>query len=60
LQATPCFGVDHARQKSIVGFAFLTGRGRSAVDRRLGFEPRTPIEAGLPRFVAWYREYDGV
>jgi UDP-glucuronate 4-epimerase len=25
--------------------------------RDLGFEPRTPIEEGLPRFVAWYREY---
>ena len=26
----------------------------------LGFEPSTPIEEGLPRFVAWYREYHGV
>ena len=25
--------------------------------RVLGFEPRTPIEEGLPRFVAWYRAY---
>jgi UDP-glucuronate 4-epimerase len=25
--------------------------------RDLGFEPKTPIEEGLPRFVAWYREY---
>jgi UDP-glucuronate 4-epimerase len=25
--------------------------------RDLGFEPKTPIEQGLPRFVAWYREY---
>ncbi len=24
---------------------------------RLGFEPRTPLAEGLPRFVAWYREY---
>jgi UDP-glucuronate 4-epimerase len=23
----------------------------------LGFEPRTPIAVGLPRFVAWYRDY---
>jgi UDP-glucuronate 4-epimerase len=28
--------------------------------RDLGFAPRTPIEDGLPRFVAWYREYHGV
>jgi len=28
--------------------------------RDLGFEPTTPIEVGLPRFVAWYREYHGV
>ena len=28
--------------------------------RDLGFEPRTTIEEGLPRFVAWYREYHGV
>jgi UDP-glucuronate 4-epimerase len=28
--------------------------------RDLGFEPKTPIEEGLPRFVAWYREYHGV
>jgi UDP-glucuronate 4-epimerase len=27
--------------------------------RDLGFEPKTPIEEGLPRFVAWYREYRG-
>ncbi len=25
--------------------------------RDLGFEPRTSIEEGLPRFVAWYRDY---
>jgi UDP-glucuronate 4-epimerase len=28
--------------------------------RDLGFEPRTPITIGLPRFVAWYRKYHGV
>jgi UDP-glucuronate 4-epimerase len=27
--------------------------------RDLGFEPQTPIEEGLPRFVAWYRDYNG-
>src|SRR5436190_137716 len=28
--------------------------------RDLGFEPKTPIAVGLPRFVAWYREYHGL
>jgi len=28
--------------------------------RDLGFEPSTPIEEGLPRFVEWYRKYHGV
>ena len=28
--------------------------------RDLGFEPKTPIEEGLPRFVAWYRAYHGL
>src|SRR5437868_6164452 len=28
--------------------------------RDLGFEPRTPIAVGLPRFIAWYREYHGL
>jgi UDP-glucuronate 4-epimerase len=25
--------------------------------RKLGFEPKTPLSAGIPKFVAWYREY---
>ena len=28
-----------------------------ATRRDLGFEPTTPISAGVPRFVAWYKEY---
>jgi len=28
--------------------------------RDLGFNPETPITIGLPRFVAWYRQYHGV
>jgi UDP-glucuronate 4-epimerase len=28
--------------------------------RDLGFEPRTTIDEGIPRFVAWYREYHDV
>jgi UDP-glucuronate 4-epimerase len=25
--------------------------------RDLGFEPRVTIEEGIPRFVAWFRDY---
>jgi UDP-glucuronate 4-epimerase len=32
----------------------------SAIQRDLGFEPRTTIAEGVPRFVAWYRDYHGV
>jgi UDP-glucuronate 4-epimerase len=28
--------------------------------REVGFKPATPIEEGVPRFVAWYREFYGV
>ena len=28
--------------------------------RDLGFEPKTPIAEGIPRFIAWYRDYYGV
>ena len=31
----------------------------SAIARDLGYAPTTPIEAGVPRFVAGYREYAG-
>ena len=29
----------------------------SAIQRDLGFVPTTPIDVGIPKFVAWYREY---
>ena len=32
----------------------------SAIQRDLGFEPKTRIEEGIPRFVDWYRRYHGV
>jgi UDP-glucuronate 4-epimerase len=32
----------------------------SAIQRDLGFQPTTTIDEGVPRFVAWYREYHGV
>ena len=28
--------------------------------RELGFAPKTPIDEGIPRFVAWYRDYHKV
>ena len=32
----------------------------SAIERDHGFEPRTSIDEGVPRFVAWYKEYHGI
>jgi UDP-glucuronate 4-epimerase len=32
----------------------------SAIQRDLGFEPKTRIDAGIPRFVDWYRRYHGL
>lgn len=32
----------------------------AAIQRDLGFEPRTIIAEGVPRFVQWYRDYHGV
>ncbi|HEX5257653.1 MAG TPA: GDP-mannose 4,6-dehydratase [Sphingomicrobium sp.] len=32
----------------------------SAIKRDLGFEPSTTIDEGIPRFVAWYRDYHGL
>jgi UDP-glucuronate 4-epimerase len=32
----------------------------SAIQRDLGFKPSTTIDEGIPRFVAWYRDYHGV
>ncbi len=31
----------------------------SAIQRDLGFEPKTSIDEGIPRFVEWYRGYCG-
>ncbi len=31
-----------------------------AISRDLGFAPSTPIDEGVPRFVAWFRDYHGV
>jgi UDP-glucuronate 4-epimerase len=32
----------------------------AASQRDLGFEPATPIQEGIPKFIAWYRQYYGV
>ena len=32
----------------------------SAIQRDFGFQPRTGIEDGVPRFVAWFKDYHGV
>jgi UDP-glucuronate 4-epimerase len=32
----------------------------SAIERDHGFAPATSIDEGIPRFVAWYREYHGL
>ena len=32
----------------------------SAIERDHGFVPRTSIDEGIPRFVAWYRDYHGI
>ena len=32
----------------------------SAIQRDLGFRPTTSIDEGVPKFVAWYREYHGI
>jgi UDP-glucuronate 4-epimerase len=32
----------------------------SAIERDHGFKPTTSIDDGVPRFVAWYREYHGL
>jgi UDP-glucuronate 4-epimerase len=37
-----------------------TGVDIEASRHDLGFEPKAPIEEGLPRFVVWHREFHGV
>jgi UDP-glucuronate 4-epimerase len=32
----------------------------SAIARDLGFAPTTTIDEGIPRFVAWFRDYHGI
>ena len=30
-----------------------------AMKQDFGFQPKTPISVGLPKFVQWYRDYHG-
>jgi UDP-glucuronate 4-epimerase len=32
----------------------------TTISAKLGYKPTTPIHEGIPRFVAWYRQYHGV
>ena len=31
-----------------------------AVNRDLGYQPTTPIDVGIPKFVAWFKDYHGL
>ena len=37
-----------------------TAADASDLARDFGCQPKVPVEEGIPRFVAWYREYHGV
>jgi UDP-glucuronate 4-epimerase len=43
-----------------VGDVVSTYADIEAARRDLGYDPKTPISEGIPRFVAWYRDYHGV
>jgi UDP-glucuronate 4-epimerase len=41
------------------GDVVATAADIGAIERDLGFSPTTSIDVGLPRFVDWYRGYNG-
>ncbi len=41
------------------GDVAATEADTSALEALTGFRPATPVEEGVRRFVAWYREYYG-
>jgi UDP-glucuronate 4-epimerase len=43
-----------------VGDVVSTYADIEAAQRDFGFKPKTPISEGIPRFVAWYRDYHGI
>ncbi len=47
-------------QPMYIGDVKETFADLTAIKRDHGFEPSTIIEQGIPRFVAWYREYHGL
>ncbi|MEQ8346067.1 MAG: NAD-dependent epimerase/dehydratase family protein [Sneathiellaceae bacterium] len=42
------------------GDVAATSADTAAIERDIGFRQTTPIEVGIPRFVAWYRDFYGV
>ena len=42
------------------GDVVATAADTSALEAAVGFRPRTPLEEGIRRYVAWYRTYYGV
>ena len=49
--------IDHAPMQP--GDVKATFADIEDMRRDFGFEPRTPIETGIPKFVEWYRDYHG-
>jgi UDP-glucuronate 4-epimerase len=41
------------------GDVAMTWAAADALERATGFRPRVTVEEGVPRFVAWYRQYYG-
>lgn len=54
-----CLGVK--AQKNLLplhpGDVLATYADIDALEKDVGFKPKTPIEVGIPRFIEWYRDY---
>jgi len=52
------------RGTAVLGFdnvnPYFTPLDTSALESWTGFKPNTPIQDGVTRFVAWYREFYGM
>ena len=56
-------GVAYDRCRANGGAPGADGQSFADIEasrRDLGFDPKTPIAEGLPRFVAWYKTYRGI
>ena len=42
------------------GDVVSTAADITLAEKKLGFKPKTMVPDGVPRFVAWYREYYGI